>query len=267
MRLQLGPHRRCLPAASELYSRLLLHAPTLPACMRIESNIRTPVSDQAIQEHRLQYAVEQAVRAVVTGRKKSAPTELVRMQRVWTAISSGMANRYDASGTGVCLCFAGLCFARGRADILRAVVEAGQPMWLRDAAGTSQASLFGTSPSSPTSAGPSFLVPTGPSQEEWLTALTRYQLPGSLPSPAMSLFRTAVNPITKHSRDFLALALDVYPVHRDAAAMQGVNPEGAALLTQLQMERHIKAAECGLGQTPHAPGPPAPAKMRPRAGL
>lgn len=225
-----------------------------------QSDIRNPDADESLRERRAQVAVEEAARDVLVSRRKSAPVELVTMlhegedrKRVWRALSSGMVNRYDRSGSGICLSFAGLCYARGRADILRAIVEAGQPQWMRELPRMddprAQYHAHGA------------LLPMGEAPREWLEALTRYQFSMTGPSSTVSLFHIATEPLGKHSAAFLELALDVYPDHADVTGLRERSPEGAALVTQLMMKRHIAAAAAVGASAPTEPAPP-PRRLR-----
>ena len=66
-----------------------------------------------------------------------------------------------------------------------------------------------------------------------------------------SLFRLAMEPVSKHTESFLELALEVDPDHPDIEQMRERNPEGYALLTQLQMRSYIAASQ----EAPQASAP------------
>jgi len=209
--------------------------------MYAQSEIRSPVSDGSILQHRYWAAVEARVDKIVKGRLKTAPAELVKELHhgtdaplVWRALSTGCVNRRTPGAQPV-ITFAGLCYARGRLDILRAVHEAGVPQWLKtiprmkDPVEEFKAHNFPLVDD---------VSPVG-----WLRALTTFQTWGGEENARRSsLFRIAVEPIGKHTEGFLQFALDVDPCHPDIASMRERNPEGYALLTQLQMRAHINAS-------------------------
>lgn len=220
--------------------------------MYAQSDIRNPVSAESIQQHRYWVSVQDTVEKLVKGRRKAAPAELVEAlhhgndaQLVWRALSTGCVNKHQTGGSPL-ISFAGLCYARGRLDILRAVHEAGAPQWMK--------ALRRIDDPVEQFEALSFPLPEDFSPGGWLRALTTFQTWGSAENVHhASVFRIAVEPIGKHTEGFLQLALAVDPHHPDIEGMRERNPEGYALLTQLQMHAHIAASPDAV-QPRAAPG-------------
>jgi hypothetical protein len=214
--------------------------------------------DQSILEHRRLMEVDGRVGKYVKGRRKADAEKLVEELHhgadacfVWRALSTGCVDKAKYGGSPL-MTFAGLCYARGRLDILRAVHQAGVPEWLKaipkmDDPVTQFMTL-------------KFPLVDDSSPQGWLHALTSFQTwISSENTHKTSLYRIAVEPIGKHSEDFLKFALEVDPRHPDIEDMQARSPEGHALLVQLQMRAHILASEEGC--QPHL-GPPGPRRLR-----
>lgn len=209
----------------------------------------TPTREE-ILEHQRRSAVGRAVEELVKCRRKTAPGELVAMlhkgddaPRVWMAMCGGMVNNRDRSGAGIVISFAGLCFARRRPDILRAILDAGRPQWMDGLAWVLPEGSARDDIAQFEQLG--FWVPGERSRAAWLGALSSYKMAPASPLEHVSLFRIAVNPITPASRDFLALALEVEPRHTDIEAMRSTNHEGYALLTECAMRQRIAASPTG----------------------
>lgn len=218
--------------------------------MYTQADVRNPVSAESISQHRHWVAVQDRVETLIKGRRKSAAGAIVEelhqgpdCRLVWRALSTGCVNRHLAGGSPI-ISFAGLCYARGRLDILRAVHEAGTPQWL--------AALTRTNDPEEQFKVLNFPLVDDTTPRGWLRALATFQTWGSVQNTRhASLFRLAVEPVSKHTEAFLELALEVDPDHPDIEQMRERNPEGYALLTQLQMRSHIAALQ-------EAPQPSAP---------
>jgi len=91
-----------------------------------------------------EYVVAQILEMTIKSRRKTAGDEIVEALHgrvgptpeklshlVWKSMRTGVVNKRDAWGNGYIMPFATMCFARGRIDILRALVAAGQPEWLK----------------------------------------------------------------------------------------------------------------------------------------
>jgi hypothetical protein len=230
--------------------------------MYTQADIREPVTDESIQEHRYWVAVEARVDKLIKGRRKAAPAELVEelhrgkdAHLVWRALSTGCVNKHESTGAPL-ITFAGLCYARGRLDILRAVHESGVPQWLKTMPRMERpVEQFKAL---------NFPLVDDISPSGWLRALTTFQTWGTSENTHhVSLFRIAVEPIGKHTEGFLQFALEVDPQHPDIEGMRERNPEGYALLTQLQMRARIAASQ----DEPQPQAAPGSTRHRLRASI
>lgn len=190
------------------------------------------------------YALIPRIQALAGSGWKSATANLVKMLHdpvtgplVLRHFTEGMDYVYP-NGHRVHVSFARLCFMHGRADVVRAIVEGGTPTWLRDLPAAKRRRT----------------LPRESTPNAWFEALWCYK--PSVDDNTFyhsSAYRSVCSPVGCHTAAFIALALEFQPDHGDIAGLAEYCPEGAAILTQLQMDRVIAAAPAPADQAPAVP--------------
>lgn len=211
------------------------------------------VNAESLAEHHRFQAVQEQVTNLVKSRRKYAGRELVALlhegpdtKAVMETLTTGMVNNRDGSGAGICLSFAEMCVQRKRPDILRAVIEAGAPKWLRDI------ESFDNDPQMPKEVAAEvrhlqfialgFRLPTLETRSDWMRALTTFQVTSDSDLYEKSLFMLATEKVNDQTQAFLAIALEVDPQHPDIEALAQTKPEAHALIVEMRMRAVIGAS-------------------------